>query len=406
MAERPQLAITNFKSGQYIIVEGKTAERFFIIREGQVQLSREAGTKVGDKANLLGPGDFFGVVSTMSSHNHIESAQAISDVVLLSVSRSQFEGLIQFNAPIAIKVIQQFSSRMRYLNDEFAPNQQHMIKVGDKAADEDLTEALFRTGEYYLAKKDNAKAAYSFRRYVACYPKGAFAADCRAKLAAGLEAQASAPETSGFLHVYKKGQFIFADGEPGNTLFIIQKGAVQISKITPKGELIFAMLKAGDMFGEMALLESKPRSANAICYEDCTCMVLALTNFESTAKTQPAIISRLTVNLAERIWYSYKQLANSKITDPLGRMYDLMNMQLEKGRVMIVPKALYQFNFGMEELAKMVGIPDSEIKTAVMKLRDDKNLQIVNGKIVANDMEEIVKLSAHYRRLSLKNQKI
>jgi len=48
------------------------------------------------------PGDFFGVVSTMSSHSHIETAQALTDVTLISVQKDQYGQLIQNNTPVAM----------------------------------------------------------------------------------------------------------------------------------------------------------------------------------------------------------------------------------------------------------------------------------------------------------------
>ena len=73
-----QLSFVNFKKDAYIIVEGKqNAERFFIIRAGKVRISKEVEVVEEEGGNILGPGDFFGVVSTMSSHSHIETAQAV-----------------------------------------------------------------------------------------------------------------------------------------------------------------------------------------------------------------------------------------------------------------------------------------------------------------------------------------
>ena len=67
-----------------------------------------------------------------------------------------------------------------------------------------------------------------------------------------------------FLRTYNKNKIIFADGELGESLYIIQKGTVKITKILNGNEIILAILKHGDIFGEMALLENKPRSASAI----------------------------------------------------------------------------------------------------------------------------------------------
>lgn len=75
-----QLSFVNFKRDSYIIVEGKqNADRFFIIRSGKVRLFKEVEVVEEEGGNILGPGDFFGVVSTMSSHSQIETAQALTD---------------------------------------------------------------------------------------------------------------------------------------------------------------------------------------------------------------------------------------------------------------------------------------------------------------------------------------
>ena len=64
-----QLSIVNFNKGAYIIVEGKAnADYFYILRSGKVRISKETEVVEEEGGNVLGPGDFFGVVSTMSSN--------------------------------------------------------------------------------------------------------------------------------------------------------------------------------------------------------------------------------------------------------------------------------------------------------------------------------------------------
>ncbi|MDR2618230.1 MAG: cyclic nucleotide-binding domain-containing protein, partial [Treponema sp.] len=98
MAGQLVLSFVNFKKDSYIVVEGKqNADRFFIIRQGKVRVFKEVEVVEEEGGNVLGPGDFFGVVSTMSSHSHIETAQALTDVTLISVQKDQYGQLIQNN---------------------------------------------------------------------------------------------------------------------------------------------------------------------------------------------------------------------------------------------------------------------------------------------------------------------
>ena len=80
--------------------------------------------------------------------------------------------------------------------------------------------------------------------------------------------------TAETVRFYPKGTMVFSECQSGQDMFIIQDGQVKITKIVNGTEVILAVLKKGDFFGEMALLENKPRSASIIAFEDCYLMVV------------------------------------------------------------------------------------------------------------------------------------
>src|SRR5512140_968014 len=66
---------------------------------------------------------------------------------------------------------------------------------------------------------------------------------------------------------YADGQTVFTEGDPGDSMYFIVKGCIRIEKrtqVTGAAHKILAVLEAGDYFGEMALLDQKPRSASAV----------------------------------------------------------------------------------------------------------------------------------------------
>ena len=68
---------------------------------------------------------------------------------------------------------------------------------------------------------------------------------------------------------FPKDAVIFREGDPGDRCYIITGGAVRISKFIPNiGEEALAVLKPGDYFGEMALIDNFPRSATAVTNDD------------------------------------------------------------------------------------------------------------------------------------------
>ena len=74
---------------------------------------------------------------------------------------------------------------------------------------------------------------------------------------------------------YARGALIFTEGTPGDKLYVILSGSVRISRQVPgMGEEALAILKASDYFGEMALIDDFPRSADAIAHESCKLLVL------------------------------------------------------------------------------------------------------------------------------------
>ena len=260
-----QLTFVNFKKDSYIIVEGKqNADRFYIIKAGKVRVSKQVEVVEEEGGNIFGPGDFFGVVSTMSSHSHIETAQAITDVTLISVHREQYGTLIEKNTPVAMKIIMGFSKRMRFLDEA-------LTRITLKNTAEADPSHLFRVAEYYARQSQYNQAFYSYYQYLKFCPNGQHAVVAKErmlKIKPFSKAVYLDGSTEEFNRFYPKDTMIFSEGMPGSELYIIQKGSVKITKIVENTEVLLAVLKASDIFGEMALLENKPRSASAIAYED------------------------------------------------------------------------------------------------------------------------------------------
>ena len=392
-----QLAFVNFSKDSYIIVEGKrNADRFFIIRAGKVRVSKEVQIVAEEQGDILGPGDFFGVVSTMSGNSHIETAMAMTDVTLISVQKEQFSQLIQGNAPVALKIILQFSKRMRYLDEALT-----RLTLKDNAA-EQAPSHIFNVAEYYAKYNHFSQAFYSYQKYIKYCPDGEnvqHSMERMKKIAPYVKNQQREFRPGEISRTYTKDSIIFCEGEPGDELFIIQKGSVKIIKITENNEILLAVLKSGDIFGEMSLLESKPRAAGAVAYEDCQLMAVNGANFQQMIKSQPQLIARLTTLLSERIWLIYKQLANTRIIDPLGRMYDMLQIQLDKKKVDVTTVTSYSFDFGLKELINMVGLSQGDGSLVGRKLMENRSFQIVNEKLVIKDVKDISRQISYFRKM-------
>ena len=392
-----QLSIVNFSKGSYIIVEGKAnADHFFIVRSGKVRVSKEVEVVEEEGGNVVGPGDFFGVVATMSSHSHIETAQAITDVSLISVHRDQYGMLIERNTPVAMKIIESFSRRMRFLDEALT-----RLTLKSNTNEGDISH-LFGVAEYYARQSQYNQAYYAYYQYLKYCPSGEHVVKARERLAKikpyATVSQLEVNENV-FTRSYAKDTMIFSENMPGKEMYIIQKGSVKITKIVNDNEVLLAVLKQGDMFGEMSLIESRPRSASAIAFEDAVLLAVNKDNFSRMVQTQPQIIARLTTTLAERIWFIYKQLANTLLSNKVGRMYDALLIQLEKARVPIKSGEPHTFDFGIKELINMVGLPTAEGNQIIRELLKNSKVKAVENRIYTTDIEEIEKQAKYYRKM-------
>ncbi len=100
----------------------------------------------------------------------------------------------------------------------------------------------------------------------------------------------------------RKGQILFRKGSKGRSLFIIQEGAIKI--VLPSnagGEVAVAIFKEGDFFGEMALLDHRPRSADAVAVSPSRLLVLEKETFSHFLKNSESAIDMILCSLAQRI---------------------------------------------------------------------------------------------------------
>jgi CRP-like cAMP-binding protein len=92
--------------------------------------------------------------------------------------------------------------------------------------------------------------------------------------------------------VFYAGQKIFSEGEAGDRAYLIQEGSVEISK----NGLVLATLGRGELFGEMALVDDKPRMASAKAETDVSVVIINRDSFrEKLAKADPFIRGLLNI---------------------------------------------------------------------------------------------------------------
>jgi signal transduction histidine kinase len=102
-------------------------------------------------------------------------------------------------------------------------------------------------------------------------------------------------------HHFAAGEVIFHEGAEGDSMFLVWSGRVAIVKGDLESPVILAYRIAGEIFGEMALLENQPRSASIVALEDTRLLELSRSRFEQLLGEQPAISRSIMEVLSARL---------------------------------------------------------------------------------------------------------
>ena len=102
--------------------------------------------------------------------------------------------------------------------------------------------------------------------------------------------------------LFRAGETIFSEGHPGNKLFILRSGSVALTTRVENEVLPLTELGPGEVFGEMSLLDEKPRSATATAVTDVSCHCISKAQFRNKFKTEvPSWMQSLYLSMVQRL---------------------------------------------------------------------------------------------------------
>lgn len=116
------------------------------------------------------------------------------------------------------------------------------------------------------------------------------------------------------------GTVLFREGDAGKEMFVIQSGKVRLSRTIRGQEKTLADLPAGEFFGEMSIINDKPRAATATVVEDAQLLVLDPRTFEAMIKANTEIAVRMIKKLTGRLDVANQQIENLLLGDANSRV--------------------------------------------------------------------------------------
>lgn len=119
----------------------------------------------------------------------------------------------------------------------------------------------------------------------------------------------------------KRGKTIFSKGEIGGSLFAVCSGTVEVMVPSAEGKTaVVNRIGEGEIFGEIALLDGGPRSADAVAFSDCQLMVIERRDFLALLRANPEVTIKLLKVLCERLRRTTEQVEDLMFLDLKSRL--------------------------------------------------------------------------------------
>jgi CRP-like cAMP-binding protein len=201
---------------------------------------------------------------------------------------------------------------------------------------------------------------------------------------------------------FRRGEVIFHEGDPADSLHVVASGAVKIVLSSDEGEeAIIATLHPGDFFGELSLLDGSPRSATAVAVDATETLSLPRDTFleelgrsaslrDSLLRSLAGELRRLTGHVEELHFMDLSGRLASRLVR-LAADADPPPRRTEDGRV----EATLEWPFTQSDLAAMIGATRQSVNRLLVDLVDRGLVRIERETLVIPDLERLERLVAH-----------
>lgn len=180
----------------------------------------------------------------------------------------------------------------------------------------------------------------------------------------------------------RAGKAVFRQDDPGSSLYVIESGVVKVQRTSPEGkEVILTILGPGDFFGELALLDGEPRSADAVAKEDTALLVLERDDFLAFLDRAPAVATKLLAALSRRLRRTDQLVQDAAFLDVPARLARAL-LQLSES-----PEAATGLT--QSELAAMVGASRESVNRWLQFYRRRGLIESASGSIRVLQPDEL-----------------
>lgn len=192
---------------------------------------------------------------------------------------------------------------------------------------------------------------------------------------------------------FRKHETIFHQGDPGDSLYVIESGSVKIVLPWPEGEdgAIIATLVRGDFFGELALIDGAPHSATAIAVEPVEALVLQRDRFEELIETQPQLRRALFAGLVAELRRLTGHVEELHFLDLPGRLASRIVRLARESNPEQNRDVRLDWPFTQSDLAAMIGGTRQTVNRLLADMTARDLIRLERDSLLIPDLERLAR---------------
>jgi len=399
-----------YTKGSIVYFEGDKDERIFILQKGILVLTTTDVETHQPVTEQVKNGEFFGVKSALGRFPREETATALTDCVTIALTIQEFEQIFSSNKQIIMKMLRVFSNQLRLihkkteaiLNNVPEDQQTGMIAVAKSFYNDEEYLSCCDICVKFLSlypntsKKDEVAKLYADAKLRNTKIKEKTKSTDTSEEdeeASGALKQFALPAFKRFAKQYKPGNVIISEFEPGNSFYLIQSGRVQLVKCVNGAKKNLDIMKPGEFFGEMAILDNSPRSATCVAIGNVECLEFNKENFELLIMGNPQIAIILLKLFCKRIYDQRRRLRTLAIKDVQARIADVFLMFDEMNPSANTNDRQRKFNVSAGDVAHWARLTPDATRDEINKFVEKRKIEVYDNYIIVDniaDMKRIV----------------
>jgi CRP-like cAMP-binding protein len=390
-----KIPIKKYQKNAFIYLSGNVLlKEFYIIKSGQIKITK-TNPILGNYDDIRGVGYIFGIIQCITGIPEEETAMATVDSEVFVIKKERIGEIFENHKKVVLKILSEYSEILRKLDADLTNYNFFPSMINRK-------EKIFDVIKKYINQKQEKKARHLLNVVSNEFPDDNNIRNRAKELFQDFKFE-KIEKNPNFMYEIKlpPGKVVFTEFELGNNFYIIKKGKVRITKLRLDKEILLAFLADGDIFGEMAILNDKPRNAAVETVEETELMVIDRKGID---RLPAPIFDKLLDFISKRIWLVQQQLICYKLPLPISKIYFLLTSKIKQA--LQTPEREFNnsfiFRFPLKELFQMADYDYSERKKdEIIEFLNDKNMEFFSDAIKIRKIGELFDKNSYFFARSL-----